>query len=120
MLDDARKFVEREVRRGRSYHALLIDPPKFGRGPENEVWELFRDLPALMSGCAQLIVPPPASALMILTAYAIRASALSLGGLVGEALAGQGGVVETGELAIEEVSGGRLLGTSLFSCWSRP
>ncbi len=120
MLDDARKFVEREVRRGRSYHAILIDPPKFGRGPDNEVWELFHDLPALMSGCAQLIVPPPASALMILTAYAIRASALSLDELVREALAGQGGVVETGELAIAEGSGGRLLGTSLFSRWSRP
>jgi 23S rRNA (cytosine1962-C5)-methyltransferase len=120
MLDDARKFVEREVRRGRSYHALLIDPPKFGRGPENEVWELFRDLPALMSGCARLIVPPPTPALMILTAYAIRASALSLDGLVREALAGQGGAVESGELAIAEGSGGRLLGTSLFSRWSRP
>ena len=41
ILDDARKFVAREVRRGRSYHVILIDPPKFGRGPEGEVWDVF-------------------------------------------------------------------------------
>ena len=53
ILDDARKFVAREVRRGRTYHAILLDPPKFGRGPEGEVWDLFVDLPPLLADCAQ-------------------------------------------------------------------
>src|SRR5262249_4037223 len=39
LLDDARKFVAREVRRGRTYHIIMVDPPKFGRGPNNEAWE---------------------------------------------------------------------------------
>ena len=41
ILDDAKKFVAREVRRGRTYHMILVDPPKFGRGPDGEVWDFF-------------------------------------------------------------------------------
>jgi len=118
ILDDARKFAAREVRRGRSYHMILVDPPKFGRGPANEVWELFEHLPALMQDCARLL--DPVCAHLCLTAYAIRASALSIDGLVREVLAGRGGEIESGELAIVEQSGGRALGTSLFTRWSSP
>lgn len=117
ILDDARKFVAREVRRGRTYHMLLVDPPKFGRGPGNEVWELFEHLPDLMRDCARLL--DPACARLCLTAYAIRASALALDGLVREVLA-ERGQTESGELAIIEQSGGRAIGTSLFTRWSSP
>ncbi|MBL8643024.1 MAG: class I SAM-dependent methyltransferase, partial [Rhodospirillaceae bacterium] len=48
IVDDARKFTAREVRRGKTYQGLVIDPPKFGRGPEGEKWELFDHLPELM------------------------------------------------------------------------
>jgi 23S rRNA (cytosine1962-C5)-methyltransferase len=116
--EDARKFVAREVRRGRTYHSILIDPPKFGRGPEGEVWDLFTHLPSLLSNCAKLLTP--AGAHMILTAYAIRASALALDGLMREALADKGGTIESGELAITEQSGRRSIGTSLYSRWRSP
>jgi len=118
ILDDARKFVAREVRRGRKYHLVLVDPPKFGRGPGNEVWELFEHLPELMRDCAQLL--DPAFARLCLTAYAIRASALAIDGLAREVLAERGGDFESGELAIIEQSGGRAIGTSLFTRWSSP
>lgn len=113
--EDARKFVAREVRRGRTYHSILIDPPKFGRGPDGEVWELFDHLPALLADCAKLLAPEGAH--MILTAYAIRASSLALDGLIRETLAGRGGVFESGELALREASGRRLIGTSLYARW---
>ncbi len=116
ILDDARKFVSREVRRGRTYHVILVDPPKFGRGPGNEVWDLFEHLPALMHDCAQLL--DPKSARLCLTAYAIRASALAIDGLVREVLDGRSGHIESGELAIIEQSAGRAIGTSLFTRWS--
>ena len=115
IVDDARKFVAREVRRGRTYHVILIDPPKFGRGPNNEVWELFEHLPDLMGQCATLLAP--ASSRLCLTAYAIRASALAIDGLLREVMAARPGSVESGELAIVEQSGGRAIGTSLFSRW---
>lgn len=113
--EDARRFVAREVRRGRTYHSILIDPPKFGRGPDGEVWELFDHLPALLADCAKLLATQGAH--MILTAYAIRASALALDGLMRETLAGRGGTFESGELALREASGRRLIGTSLYARW---
>jgi 23S rRNA (cytosine1962-C5)-methyltransferase len=115
--EDARKFVAREVRRGRTYDSILLDPPKFGRGPDGETWELFDHLPALLSDCARLLAPGRAH--LILTAYAIRASSLALDGLMRETLRDSGGTIESGELALAEASGGRLLGTSLYSRWHR-
>jgi 23S rRNA (cytosine1962-C5)-methyltransferase len=116
ILDDARKFVAREVRRGKSYHLILIDPPKFGRGPEGEVWDVFSHLAPLLRDCAQLLAPERAA--LVLTTYAIRASALATDGLVRECLAGRAGTFESGELAVIEEAGGRLLPTSLFTRWA--
>ncbi|MFN7398608.1 MAG: class I SAM-dependent methyltransferase, partial [Sandaracinobacter sp.] len=74
--EDARKFAAREVRRGRRYDAILLDPPKFGRGPEGEVWDLTADLPALLADCTKLLDAD--SHFLILTTYAIRLSAIAL------------------------------------------
>ena len=114
--EDARRFVAREVRRGRTYHSILVDPPKFGRGPDGEVWELFEHLPTLLADCEKLLAPRGAN--MVLTAYAIRASSLALDGLMRDTLHARGGTIESGELALRETSGSRLLGTSMFSRWS--
>ena len=58
ILDDARKFVAREVRRGKTYHLILVDPPKFGRGPGGEVWDVFQHLAPLLRDCAGLLASP--------------------------------------------------------------
>lgn len=115
ILDDARKFTAREVRRGRTYDIVLIDPPKYGHGPDGEVWDLYTELPALLRDCAALLAPGRAS--MILTSYAIRASALSFGMLAAECLAGRDGEFEIGELALIEASAGRSLSTSMYVRW---
>jgi 23S rRNA (cytosine1962-C5)-methyltransferase len=115
MLEDARKFVQREVRRGKQYDVILVDPPKFGRGPNNETWDLFIDLPDMLRNCAALVAGPRSA--IILTAYAIRASALMLDQLCREALADKGGRFESGELAIREEAGARAVPTSLFTRW---
>lgn len=115
IIDDARKFVAREVRRGRSYHLVLVDPPKFGRGPEGEVWDVFTHLSSLLADVASLLEPRRSA--LVLTTYAIRASALAIDGLVRDRLAGLQGTVESGELAVVEESGGRLLPTSLYTRW---
>ena len=115
IIEDARKFVAREVRRGKRYDFILVDPPKFGRGPEGEVWDVFAHLAPLLRDCATLLGPESA---LVLTTYAIRASALAIDGLVRECLARRPGRIESGELAVIEQSGGRLLPTSLFTRWS--
>ena len=115
ILDDARKFTAREVRRGKTYHVILVDPPKFGRGPEGEVWDLFTHLHELMRDCAALLAPKSAS--LVLTVYAIRASALAFEQLAAEALASRSGSFDTGELAIR-ARGGNAVPTSLFTRWT--
>ncbi|MEQ1711800.1 MAG: class I SAM-dependent methyltransferase [Hyphomicrobium sp.] len=115
ILDDATKFVAREVRRGKSYHVILVDPPKFGRGPDGEVWDLFAGLPPLLRDCAALLAPRQSA--MILTVYAIRASALAFDQLMRQTLAGRGGAYDTGELAIAPAGGGLAVPTSLFTRW---
>jgi len=113
ILDDAQKFVAREVRRGKSYDLILVDPPKFGRGPDGEVWDLFTSLAPLMKDCAKLLAP--ARAALVLTVYAIRASSLAFDQLSREVLAKQGGSFESGELAIHEQKGERAVPTSLYT-----
>lgn len=116
IVDDARKFTSREVRRGKTYHVILIDPPKFGRGPEGEVWDLFKDLAPLLQDCAALLAPANAS--MVLSVYAIRASSLAFDQLARNILAKRGGSFQSGELAIRAGSGGDAVPASLFVRWS--
>jgi 23S rRNA (cytosine1962-C5)-methyltransferase len=116
ILDDARKFVAREVRRGKTYHLILIDPPKFGRGPAGEVWDVFQHLAPLLRDCAALLSARRSA--LVLTTYAIRASALATDALVRECLIGRRGTTESGELAVVEEAGGRLLPTSLYTRWT--
>jgi 23S rRNA (cytosine1962-C5)-methyltransferase len=113
ILDDATKFATREMRRERRYDGILLDPPKFGRGPKGEVWELFESLPEMLRLCREIVKP---EGFVILTAYAIRASFLSLHRVAEEAL---GPSVESGELALVDEGGG-LLATSLFARWCAP
>jgi 23S rRNA (cytosine1962-C5)-methyltransferase len=115
--DDAVKFVEREVRRGNRYDGILLDPPKFGRGPKGEVWDIFTDLRPLLAACVGLLSDD--ARFLILTAYSIRASFYAIDELAAECLAARGGLLESGELVLLEEGGGRRLSTSLFSRWSR-
>jgi 23S rRNA (cytosine1962-C5)-methyltransferase len=117
LVDDAYKFVRREVRRGSQYEGIVLDPPKFGRGPQGQVWELFDSLPALLEDCRALLSPQ--ASFVIMTAYAIRASALSIYYSMHEMMRGRAGHIETGELSLREKSAGRLLSTSIYARWSK-
>ena len=117
MVDDATKFAAREVRRGRRYDGILLDPPKFGRGPEGEVWRLEEGLPGLIHDCRQLL--DEKSRFLFLTVYAVRMSALAIGELVAQAFADLPGTVEAGELAVREETRGLLLPTAIWARWSR-
>ncbi|MFN3371921.1 MAG: class I SAM-dependent methyltransferase [Sphingomonadaceae bacterium] len=117
IVEDARRFVAREGRRGRRYDAILLDPPKYGRGPEGEVWELGADLPPLLSDCMALL--DPGSRFLILTTYAVRLSAHALGNLVAALAAHLPGRVEAGEMTLREEARGLLLPTAIYAAWRR-
>jgi 23S rRNA (cytosine1962-C5)-methyltransferase len=117
IVDDALKFVRREGRRGVSYDGILLEPPKFGRGPKGEVWEVYNSLPGLLAACRAVLGRDPL--FVILTVYAVRASAVHLYAALDDMLRGFGGTVECGELVIREKSAGRLISNAVFARWSR-
>jgi 23S rRNA (cytosine1962-C5)-methyltransferase len=117
MIDDAAKFTAREVRRGKRYDGILLDPPKFGRGPTGEVWRLEEHLAPLLAECRNLL--DDNSRFLVLTVYAVRMSALSIAELLRQTMAGLGGRVEAGEMAVREEARGLLLPTAIFARWSR-
>jgi 23S rRNA (cytosine1962-C5)-methyltransferase len=119
LVDDAAKFAAREVRRGNRYDGIILDPPKFGRGPGGETWRLEEGLPPLIADCCRLL--DGQSRFLFLTVYAVRMSSLALAGLLAEHLADLPGKIEHGDLAVrEEGQGGRLLPTAIFARWSNP
>lgn len=115
--DDAMKFTAREIRRGNTYDAIVLDPPKFGRGTKNETWRFEEDLPALLANVRALMSDQPL--FVILTAYAVRLSHIA----IAQALAGHfedlGGRIEMGEMAIPHVNDDRLLPTAICARWER-
>ncbi|CAM3198222.1 class I SAM-dependent methyltransferase [Asticcacaulis taihuensis] len=127
--EDARKYVQREVKRGSKYEGIILDPPKYGRGPTGEVWRLFEDLPEMVHLCAQLLSDE--ASFLLLNAYAARVSGPALAHLVAEAVGpAKGGRVDYGELTlIEDVKplkgikaadiAPREIGLSFFARWMR-
>lgn len=119
--DDAQKFVAREVRRGNRYDAVLLDPPKYGRGPDGEVWQLFEHLAPMLRACRDIL--SERALFMVLTVYAMRASYASFHELVAEVMGTRGGRLASGELFITEDAAPstevrRRLATSLWVRWT--
>ena len=116
IVEDARRYVQREARRGSQYEGIILDPPKYGRGPGGEVWRLFEDLPELAGLCASLLSEK--ASFLILNAYAERISGAALAGLLAEKLADRGGRIDWGELALVAEAGDRAVGMSFYARWS--
>lgn len=115
--DDARKFIQREIKRGNRYDIILLDPPSFGRGPTGEIWKAERDLFPFLQACAKLLSDHPIG--IILTLYALDASSLMIKNLFDDAIVRTlGGTLTVGELALPHVgSEQRYLPLSLFGRW---
>ena len=122
--DDVLKFLEREEKRGNKYDAIIMDPPKFGRGPKGEIWKIGEMLPKLLTQVRKVLSDKPL--FVILTSYAVDSSSLSLGYALSDVMKpaspSQGGDfkgdVEQGELCVLEKSNNRIIPlahTAVFS-----
>jgi len=115
IVDDALKFVQREARRGAKYDGIILDPPKFGRGPKGEVWEVYKSLPSLLETCRECLSENPI--FVVTTIYAVRASAIHVAQAMGDMMNGFEGKIEMGELVTREQSAGRLLSQAVYGRW---
>ncbi len=117
ILDDALKFVRRELRRGVRYDAIALDPPSYGRGPNKEVWKVDEHLPELLEACRQVLSDSPL--FVVMTLYSLEASSLMIANVLAEMTKGLSGAVSIGELALRHSGAGdaRLLPLSLWGRW---
>ncbi len=114
--DDAIKFLEKEAKRGNKYDAIIMDPPKFGRGPKGEVWKIEEMLPKLLDSVKKVLSDKPL--FVILTSYAIDSSSLSLGYALEDMMKDFKGNTEAGELCLLEKSNNRTIPLANTAVWS--
>jgi 23S rRNA (cytosine1962-C5)-methyltransferase len=115
ILDDAIAFVKREVKRGKKYDGIIMDPPAFGRGPDGEVWKIEENLLQLVELCKQIMTPKPL--FFLINGYAAGYSAIALQNILKNITKDWGGEIEVGELTVEEEKTGRLLPAGIFGRW---
>lgn len=116
ILDDALKFVEREIKRGNKYDAIVLDPPKFGRGPKGETWKIEENLGELLGKIRKILSDKPL--FVILTSYSTESSSLSIGHALGDMMKEFSGSIDTGELCILEKSKNRVISLANTAIWT--
>ncbi|MES2416084.1 MAG: class I SAM-dependent methyltransferase [Patescibacteria group bacterium] len=117
MLDDVMKFIEREAKRGNKYDAVIMDPPKFGRGPKGETWKIEESLPKLLNAVKNILSDDPL--FVIVTSYSTDSSSLNLGHALRETMADLDGSVEQGELCVIEQSNKRAISMAHTAIWAK-
>jgi 23S rRNA (cytosine1962-C5)-methyltransferase len=127
ILDDAVKFVKRELKRGTIYDGIIMDPPAFGHAPSGKIWKFNQDLPGLLSDCVKLLSTD--AQFLIINGYATNSSALALNNLLEDAIRDKSGKIEFGELCLKQkfypvrperfYGDGRMISTGIFARWSK-
>ena len=116
LVDDCLKFVEREIRRGNKYDAIVMDPPSYGRGPSGEVWKLEKNLEELVSRCTLLLSDKPL--FFLINAYTTGVSSTVLHNIlkltVGKTY---GGVVDAGEIGLPISKNDLVLPCGIYGRW---
>ena len=115
IIEDARTFVEREIRRGRQYDGIIMDPPAFGHGPDSELWKIEENFLPLIENCKKLLKPKPR--FFLVNGYAAGYSPIAYENNLLSLKEKFGGTIEIGELAIEEKDSKRLLPCGIFARW---
>jgi len=115
ILDDAAKFVMREIKREQKYDGIIMDPPAFGHSPDGRTWKFNDDVPNLLSDCAELLSDD--ADFLILNGYATNSSAIALKNLMEDTLGKKGGSIEYGELCLEQ-DDKRLISTGIVTRWT--
>ncbi|MFA5175492.1 MAG: class I SAM-dependent methyltransferase [Patescibacteria group bacterium] len=117
ILDDAATFVRREIKRGKKYDGIIMDPPAFGHGPNKEMWKIEEDFLNLLELCEQILSDDPL--FFLINGYASGYSSIAYENNLLALKKKYGGEIEKGELTIAESKGERLLPCGIFARWSK-
>lgn len=114
LVDDAEKFIKREIRRGNRYQGIILDPPSFGRGPKGEVFKIENQLLSLLGGCRQLLARD--ALFLLYTCHTPGFTPIAMQNQLEPLVDGRGGRMESGEMAVADERN-RLLPSGSFSRW---
>ncbi len=115
LVDDVMKFVERELRRGNRYDAIVMDPPSFGRGKSGETWKLEKHLWPLLELCSRVLAEKPL--FVLVNSYTAGLSPTVLANLVGDMVKKRPGKLDSGELGLKQSSDSKILPCGVFCRW---
>jgi 23S rRNA (cytosine1962-C5)-methyltransferase len=117
IVDDVLVFLKREIKRGRRYDAIIMDPPSFGHGPKDELWKIEEHFLELMKLCKEILSDDPL--FILINGYTAGYSAIAYENNLKDVVKKHGGKIEIGELVIEESDSERLLPCGIFARWSK-
>lgn len=115
IIDDALTFVNREIKRGVKYDAVIMDPPVYGHGPTGKPWDFARDFPKLLNSTRQVLSEKPL--FVLVNAYASSISPTTLANTLADYFKGFEGKIDFGELNLKEKSRNRILSTGVWARW---
>ncbi len=116
IVDDCLKFVEREIRRGNKYDAIVMDPPSYGRGPNGEVWKLEHNLEYLVRKCTELLSDKPL--FFLINAYTTGISSTVLYNILKLIVVPKfGGKIDNGEVGLPIKNNGLVLPCGIYGRW---
>ncbi len=118
IVDDCVKFVEREKRRGNKYHVIIMDPPSYGRGPNNELWKLEENLIDLITKCIDILDDEPV--LFLINAYTTGFSNTVLNNILRKTILKKypHGKIETGEVGLPIKKDSIVLPCGIYGRWT--
>ena len=118
LVDDCVKFVEREIRRGNKYDAIIMDPPSYGRGPKGEIWKIEESIFPFIEKCSQLLNDDPL--FFLVNSYTTGLQPAVLSYMINMAVGSKfGGKVEADEIGLPVSSNGLVLPCGASGRWSR-
>lgn len=117
IVDDVLMFLKREIKRGRRYDAIIMDPPSFGHGPKDELWKIEVHFLELMKLCQEILSDKPL--FILINGYTAGYSPITYENNLKDMIKNKGGKIEIGELAIEQSNSLKLLPCGIFARWQR-
>ena len=116
LVDDCVKFVEREIRRGRTYDAVIMDPPSYGRGPKGEIWKIEDAVYSLIQNCTKILTPRPL--FFLINSYTTGLQPAVLAYMLGLVMKQYGGIANAQEIGLPVSSSGLILPCGASGRWS--
>ena len=117
IVDDVVKFVQREKRRGRTYHVIIMDPPSYGRGPNGELWKIEEQLYPLVKACMEILDEHPL--FFLINSYTTGFSATVLANLLHATILKKypEGKIQTGEIGLPITRTNTILPCGIYGRW---